>query len=198
MFNLVTEFENTIATYFGSSYAVATDCCTHAIELCLRHTKVFSVTCPTRTYISIPFTLKKLNLNWKFEEKEWSEYYFLGNTNIIDAAVLWREKSFIPGTLMCLSFQNKKHLNLVRGGMILCDNQEDYKALKRMSYDGRDLSLPWREQNITSIGYHYYMTPETAKEGIEKFNKVRDLAPKKWSHTDYPYLPMMDVFKYDE
>ena len=32
----VLEFEKRVADFFGSPYAVATDCCTHAIELCLR------------------------------------------------------------------------------------------------------------------------------------------------------------------
>ena len=32
----VKEFEVLIANYYGAKYAVAVDCCTHAIELCLR------------------------------------------------------------------------------------------------------------------------------------------------------------------
>ena len=32
----VIQFEKKIAKFFGSKYAVATDSCTHAIELCLR------------------------------------------------------------------------------------------------------------------------------------------------------------------
>ena len=35
------------------------------------------------------------------------------------------------------------------------------EELKKMSYDGRLPNIPWREQNIPSAGYHYYMTPET-------------------------------------
>jgi len=35
-FQAVTDFENKIAKYFGAPYGVAVDCCTHAIELCLR------------------------------------------------------------------------------------------------------------------------------------------------------------------
>jgi DegT/DnrJ/EryC1/StrS aminotransferase family len=34
--NSVQLFEIEIAKFFGSPYAVATDCCTHAVELCLR------------------------------------------------------------------------------------------------------------------------------------------------------------------
>ena len=191
----VRDFETLIAEYFGSPYAVATDCCTHAIELCLRYKKIGAATCPNHTYISIPFTLEKLGIRWQFENKPWKDYYFLGNTNIIDAAVLWQKNSYVPESLMCLSFQYKKHLNLGRGGMILVDNYNDYIELKKMSYDGRVDDVPWAEQNIASIGYHYYMTPETAELGIAKFNIVKDLSPKQWSWQDYPNLTNMEVFK---
>ena len=35
-FSTLFEFEQALADYTGAPYAVATDCCTHAIELCLR------------------------------------------------------------------------------------------------------------------------------------------------------------------
>jgi dTDP-4-amino-4,6-dideoxygalactose transaminase len=96
---------------------------------------------------------------------------------------------------MCLSFQFKKHLNLGRGGAILLQNKDDYDTLKKMSYDGRDLSRPWAEQDIDTIGYHYYMTPEVAKTGIELLNERKKTPGKKWSHRDYPDLREMSVFK---
>lgn len=191
----IQDFEKLIAEYFGSPYAVATDCCTHAVELCLRQQGIMAATCPTHTYISIPFTLEKLGIRWQFENKPWKDYYFLGNTNIVDAAVLWQKNSYVPGTMMCLSFQFRKHLNLGRGGMILLDNEKDYIALKKMTYDGRVDDIPWAEQNISTIGYHYYMTPESAELGISKFNTVKDLAPKEWTWQDYPNLTNMEVFK---
>ena len=75
---------------------------------------------------------------------------------------------------MCISFQFRKHLNLGRGGMILCPDKKSYYKLKKMIYDGRDPNVPWREQNIDSVGYHYYMTPETASKGIEKLPEVNE------------------------
>ena len=36
----IDEFEDKIAHFFGSPYAVAVDSCTHAIELCLRYNNV--------------------------------------------------------------------------------------------------------------------------------------------------------------
>ena len=192
--NKVQHFENIIKYFYDAKYAVAVDCCTHAIELCLRLIKPVAVTCPTHTYLSVPMTFEKLNINWAFYEQYWKDYYYIGNTNIIDAAVYWERNGYIPNTLMCLSFQYKKHLNVGRGGMILLDNPDQYEQLKKMRYDGRVDDIPWAEQNIDTIGYHYYMTPETAELGIERFKEAETKEAKKWSWRNYPDLKTMKVF----
>jgi hypothetical protein len=135
----------------------------------------------------------KLNLDWTFVNAEWVGYYFLGGTRIIDGAVNFAKDSYLPGQFMCLSFQHKKMLSLGRGGAILCPTEQDYEILKQMAYDGRTNDKPWAEQNIKQIGYHYYMTPETAQLGIEKLKTVNP--DKLWTSEDYPYLPAMEVFK---
>ena len=194
-FESITKFEKKIADFYSAPYAVAVDCCTHAIELCLRYEKTTSFSTPYRTYISVPFLAKKLNVDFHWRDEDWEDYYYLGNTNIVDAAVYWQKDGYIPGTLMCLSFQFRKHLNLGRGGMILTDNKEAAVELKKMSYDGRVPNVPWREQNITSIGYHYYMTPETAELGLSKLDEAINTPPVKWKVTDWPDLRKMGVFK---
>jgi dTDP-4-amino-4,6-dideoxygalactose transaminase len=194
MFEYVREFEEKIAKFYNAPYAVATDCCTHAIELCLRYKGYNDIIIPTHTYISIPFTLEKLNLRWKFKYQEWENYYYLGDTNIIDSAVYWKHNGYIENTYMCLSFQYKKHLSLGRGGAILLQNKEDYDILKKMSYDGRTSNKPWIEQNIDIVGYHYYMTPETAKTGIEKLSSLYHSIPKIWCYSNYPNLKEFKVF----
>lgn len=194
MFETVDKFEKEIAHYFGSPYAVATDCCTHAIELCLIKEKSNHITCPKNTYLSIPMTFVKLNLLWQFDDRRWNEFYQIKNTKIIDAAVLWRENSYISGTYMCLSFQFRKHLSLGRGGVILCETIEDYTYFKKMSYDGRLPHTPWGQQQIDTIGYHYYMTPETAELGLTKLPVAINTTPKKWSFKDYPDISKLPVF----
>lgn len=194
-FETISEFEKKIADFFGSPYAIAVDSCTHGIELCLRYEKFSKITVPTRTYISIPFLASKLNIEMEWSEEEWQDYYYLGDNNIIDAAVLWRKDSYIPKTYMCLSFQFQKHLSLGRGGVILLDDKIAYNILKKMSYDGRLPIVPWRNQNIDTIGYHYYMTPETAQLGIDKFEEAVNKTPRQWAWTDWPDLRNMEVFK---
>ena len=194
-FNVVSQFERQVAEFFGAPYAVAVDSCTHGIELCLRSKSVNKITVPIRTYLSVPFLANKLNIELEWSEQPWQDYYYIGNTNIIDAAVLWQKNSYISGTYMCLSFQYQKHLSLGRGGMILLDNENDAVLLKKMSYDGRLPNIPWREQNIDTVGYHYYMTPETATMGIEKLPQAILTKPRQWIYTDWPDLRDMDIFK---
>ena len=195
MFDKVYQLERAIADFYHAPYAIATDSCTHAIELCLRYRKIKKVTIPTRTYLSVAFLPFKLNLIWDWDKNEWKDYYYIGNTNIIDAAVYWKEGGYISGSFMCLSFQFQKHLSLGRGGMILCDNKHDCEKLKKMAYDGRISDIPWREQNIDSIGFHYYMTPETAMLGLDKLEKAKKTPPRKWVWKDWPDVSKMKVFQ---
>ena len=194
-FQLVSKFEEEIANYFGSPYAVAVDSCTHGLELCLRYKNIKQLVVPNRTYISVPFLANKLNIELVWKDESWVDFYEIGDTKIFDAAVLWRYNSYIPGAMMCLSFQYKKHLSLGRGGMILLDDKIAFSELKKMSYDGRIPNIPWRQQDIKTFGYHYYMTPETAQLGLSKLPSAIKTSPKVWKVTDWPDLTNMEVFK---
>ena len=192
-FTTVQTFEKKISEFFGSPYAVAFDSCTHGIEACLYLTEAKKIIVPKRTYVSIPFLARKMNISLEWKDENWQDYYYL-TEKIIDAAVLWKQNSFVKGTLMSLSFQYQKHLSLGRGGAVLCSSIEEYNALKKLSYDGRLPDKPWRNQNIQSFGLHYYMTPETAKLGIERLEDAISSVPKKWIVTDWPDLTLLKVF----
>jgi dTDP-4-amino-4,6-dideoxygalactose transaminase len=186
-FEIIKQFENEIAKFFGSPYAIAVDSCTHGIELCLRYAKETKINVPKRTYLSVPFLAEKLGIEREWRDEEWEDYYTVnyGEKRIIDAAVLWRKNSYIPNTFMCISFQYQKHLSLGRGGVILLDNENDFINLKKMSYDGRLPNIPWREQDIECIGCHYYMTPETAQMGLDKLETAINTNTKKWVVTEF-------------
>jgi dTDP-4-amino-4,6-dideoxygalactose transaminase len=196
-FKAVEELEKRISEFFGSPYAVAVDSCTHGIELCLRYTGEKKINVPKRTYLSVPFLAEKMGLEREWRDEVWEDYYTLnyGDKRIIDAAVLWKKDSYIPNTFMCLSFQYQKHLSIGRGGMILCGNKEDYEILKKMSYDGRLPNVPWRDQDIDTLGFHYYMTPESAEIGLSKIDKAIETEPRKWIYTDWPDLTQMKFFR---
>ena len=193
-FETVNKFEEEIAKFFGSPYAIAVDSCTHGIELSLRYNNVKSIMVPKHTYISIPFLSTKLNLGLNWTDQKWKDFYYV-SYSVIDAAVLWKPNSYVPNTFMSISFQYQKHLSLGRGGMILTDNKDAAIQLKKMSYDGRLPNIPWREQNIDTIGYHYYMTPETAQMGLDKLSTAITTQSRQWDINDWPDLTKMEIFK---
>lgn len=193
-FKPIRDFEDEVASFFAAPYAIATDCCTHAVELCLRYTKAKEITVPKHTYISIPMLATKLSIDLKWQDLDWRDHYNVTD-RVIDAAVLWKANSYVPKTFMCISFQFKKHLSLGRGGIILTDDLTAAKELKKMSYDGRCPDTPWASQNIDTMGYHYYMTPETAAIGLAKLPHAMATKPKQWTTKDWPDLTKMDIFK---
>ena len=201
MMNPILQLEERVSNYFGSPYAVAVDCCTHGVELALRlidendQGVKYQVTCPNWTYLSIPMTFEKLGYDWHFTSEKWEEFYRIGNTNIFDAATMWRQNSYIPSTIMCVSFQLKKHLSVGKGGMILLDNAEDAEILRQIRYDGRpELEAAWADQEIKRFGYHYHMTYETAQLGLDKLDDAIARVPKLWSYKDYPNLSTYEIF----
>jgi dTDP-4-amino-4,6-dideoxygalactose transaminase len=185
MFDKIFEFERALAEFTGAPYAVMTDCCTHAIELCLRFDKVSRVLFPAHTYLSIPMTMHKLGIEYNYSDKLWTgEYQFIG-TRIWDSARLLKKGMYRPGQLQCLSFGYSKPLEIGRGGAVLTDDVEVYDILSQQRYDGRDLSIsPWEQQKVFRVGYHYKPTIEEAIIGLEKLPDV-DQTPK---YVKYPDL----------
>ena len=184
-FEKIAEFESALAKFTGAPYAVMTDCCTHAIELCLRYDKSSRVLFPAHTYLSIPMTMHKLGISYDYTDKQWiGEYQFI-STRIWDSARLLKEDMYRPGQLQCLSFGYDKPLSIGRGGAVLTDDIEVYSTLKQQCYDGRDLTIsPWEQQKIFRIGYHYKPTIEEAVKGLELLPAV-DQEPK---YKEYPDL----------
>lgn len=185
MFDKIREFESALAKFTGAPYAVMTDCCTHAIELCLRYDRSSRVLFPAHTYLSIPMTMHKLGISYDYTDKQWiGEYQFI-STRIWDSARLLKQGMYRPGQLQCLSFGYGKPMEIGRGGAVLTDDVEVYDTLKHQCYDGRDLSIsPWENQKIFKVGYHYKPTIEEAVKGLELLPTI-DQEPK---YKEYPNL----------
>jgi dTDP-4-amino-4,6-dideoxygalactose transaminase len=62
MFDKILEFEKALAAYTGAPYAITTDCCTHAVELCLIYQQIKSTKFTAFTYLSIPMLMYKLKI----------------------------------------------------------------------------------------------------------------------------------------
>lgn len=195
---VVDMFEKKIADFFGAPYAVAVDSCTHAVELSfrLRNQPKDCVTVPVCTYMSIPMMLEKINQPWQFCHHTWTRLYQFHSHKIVDAATLWEANSYIDHTLMCLSFQFKKHIPIGRGGIILTDNFDHYAKLQKMCRDGRERTVLQANDDVGEIGYHYHMTPEDAARGILLFDLLHDRPGRVWSFENYKPLTEYSVFKH--
>ena len=185
-------FEKKVAEFTGAPYAVAVDCCTHALELCLEYLGASgSVLIPNRTYISVPMTLRKMGFDVRYDFIQWSGAYQISPFKIWDAAVRWKRNMYIPDSFMCLSFQIKKAIPIGRGGMILTDDERAARTLKLMSYDGRDLTTPYDSPcHVVCMGHHYYMTPEDAARGILLMDSVEERGDYM-DFSDYPRVDKM-------
>lgn len=181
MFDKIFQFEKSLAEFTGAPYAIMTDCCTHALELCFRYDKVKTCVFTPYTYLSIPMLMLKLGIHYTYLQHadQWQgEYEFYG-TRIWDSARRLEPGMYRPGRMQCLSFGHDKPLAIGRGGAILLDDAEAYETMIRQRYDGRDLKIsPWIEQQTFRVGYHYKPTPEEAIKGLSLLIGLQDQCPK--------------------
>jgi dTDP-4-amino-4,6-dideoxygalactose transaminase len=196
MFEKIKQFEDALAEFTGAPYAVMTDCCTHAIELCLRYEQVRSLKMTPYTYLSIPMLMHKLGIEYEYLDHEWQrwvgEYPFV-DTRIWDSARRLERNMYRPNTMQCLSFGHDKPLHIGRGGAIILDDKEAYDAIICMRYDGRDLNIkPWSEQKEFRVGYHYKPTPEEAVQGIAMMEGLKEHCPPP-RQVDYPDLRTITI-----
>jgi dTDP-4-amino-4,6-dideoxygalactose transaminase len=195
MFDKILKFEQELAEFTGAPYAIMTDCCTHAIELCLRYDRVREVVMTPYTYLSIPMTMHKLGIKYYYREEEWTGEYQFHGTRIWDSARRLESNMYRAGQMQCLSFGHTKPLHIGRGGAILLDNEQSYQRLIRMRYDGRDLNIsPWVEQKEFEIGYHYKPTPEEAVQGLALLQGLREFCapPKAVAYPDLRTITIKD------
>ena len=193
MFEKIKQFEEALAEFTGAPYAVMTDCCTHAIELCLRYERVKEVVMTPYTYLSIPMLMHKLGIKYYYKEEAWTGEYQFHGTRIWDSARRLEKNMYRPGQMQCLSFGHDKPLHIGRGGAIILDDRAAYDALICMRYDGRDLNIkPWVEQREFRVGYHYKPTPEEAVQGLALLEGLKEHCPPP-RHVDYPDLRTITI-----
>ena len=196
--DIVDIFERKVADWWGAKYAVAVDCCSHAIFLSFKYlletgqvTDMDTIVVPKHTYVSVPLQVIHAGLKVRFKDFGWKGSYPLYPTRVIDAGVMWTEGGYVADSLMCLSFQIKKAVPIGRGGAVLVDDPDAYSWLKLASYDGRDLTTPYDiEGHLKIQGWHMYMTPEDAARGILLMDQVGDLGSYMGS-ANYPDCSQM-------
>lgn len=193
-FKIVEMFEETVANYTGAPYAVAVTSCTDALFLCCKAVGVFEVSIPAKTYLSVPMSVIHAGASVKFTDEEWEGIYQLKPYPIYDAAKRFTSGMYKPGTHMCLSFHIKKHLKIGKGGMILTDNKEIADWLRVARYEGRH-AVPYKEDDITHLGWNMYMTPQQAAHGLALMQNYPKDVPDLIEEGGYRDLREFTVFK---
>jgi dTDP-4-amino-4,6-dideoxygalactose transaminase len=188
----VERFENKLSEFTGAPYVVTTDCCIHAIELCFRLLEIKETRFTAFTYISVPMTMRLLGVDYELSGTDWKdEYSFLG-TPVWDSARCLKPKMYRQRQYQCLSFGPGKPLDNVRGGAILLDNEEHYRQLKMMSYDGRDPSYQnWIDQKIYKQGFHYMMRYEECESATLLLDNY--ISSGDFEHRYKPYPDVRDI-----
>ena len=189
----VVNFENSIAEYAGSRYAIAVETCTAALLLSCAYKKVKEVEIPKHTYVSVPCSIIHAGGKVKFRYEEWQGLYELKPYNIIDGALRFRKDMYVSGSLHCLSFHFKKLLPIGRGGMILTDDKDARDWLIKARFDGRTEGVPLTEDNFV-LGWNMYMLPEQAARGLQVFEFIKnkdlsDIDPKTQGYPDLSKFP---------
>lgn len=197
-YKIVQMFEEEIASYTGSPYAVSVDSCTNALFLICKYLKVSKVTIPSKTYLSVPMSIMHAGGKVIFDKREktnhWIGIYQLKPYPIYDAAKRLTSGMYIPGSFMGLSFHIKKQLPIGKGGMILTDSKKAYDWFKKARYEGRSEKY-YKEDSITQLGWNMYMTPQEAAEGLCRLHHYPEHNKDLDELNGYRDLTEFEVFK---
>lgn len=211
------DFERALCEYTGASFAVATSSCTMALLLavkwCIQNADWPpperppgrpAISIPNRTYCSVPMSIWHAGGQPIFRDEKWLGWYRLLPLNVWDSARYFTSGMFEDGleiigeekkdAMICLSFHASKTLGLEQGGAILHDDPEADAWFRRARFDGRTEGVAPKDDMFNQIGFHCYLNPSTAAQGILKLHSLpRHNAPL--DNDEYPDLSEMEIFK---
>jgi dTDP-4-amino-4,6-dideoxygalactose transaminase len=192
------DFEREVAAYAGAPYCVAVNSCTAAILLavqwCRRTARFYNVEVeiPRRTYVSVPMSIRHAGARVRFRDEDWKGCYQLAPLPVYDSARYFSSGMYEKGTYQCVSFHASKTLGLEQGGAILHDNREADEWFRRMRFDGRTEGVPPKDDDFRELGWHCYLNPSTAAQGLLKLHSLpRHNEPLPNDH--YPDLSQFKV-----
>jgi dTDP-4-amino-4,6-dideoxygalactose transaminase len=208
-FKVVRDFEAALCEYTGAPYVVTTTSCTAAILLALAYkmpalreeqqVRKPDVFCPKRTYVGVPMSIVHAGGHPVFVDQDWTGAYQFGETGIWDSARYFSSDMHHPGAMECVSFHWSKILGIQQGGAILHDDPEADEWLRRARFDGRAERVAPKDDVRLILGWHAYMSPEIAAEGLVRLSHLpRHNKPLPWgpgTGSDYPDLSLLECFK---
>jgi len=157
---------------------------------------------PKRTYISVPMSIIHAGGRPTFRDEDWVGAYQLKPLPVWDSArwmtgghyrMLTERLAGATGQFVCLSFHASKTLGIEQGGAILHDNPQADEWFRMMRFDGRTEGVAPKDDAFTQIGWHAYMNPSTAAQGILKLHSLpRHNEPLP--NDEYPDLSTLKIF----
>jgi len=213
-YQVVRDFEAELCRYTGSRFAVTMTSCTMALLLaCFWDAKcrasefdglrinievirrILEFEIPRRTYVSVPMSIIHAGGKVAFRDEEWSGAYQLKSSPVWDSARRFTSGMYVAGQFQCLSFHPSKILGLSgHGGAILHNDPEADEWLRKARYDGRTEGLAPKDDKFTMFGWHCYMAPETAAQGLVRLKLLPD-HNDDLPNSDYPDLSKMEIFQ---
>jgi dTDP-4-amino-4,6-dideoxygalactose transaminase len=206
IYKITDEFEEKLAHYTGAKYVVTLDNMSNALFLALyyenhikKSIKDGVVTCPSRTYPSVPCEIihAGLKIEWiPIEGKTLKGAYNLGNSNVWDSALSFTADMYVPKSHMCVSFTGPyKTFKLSKGGAILTDDYEAYLWFRRARYSGRR-EMSYHDDHFDMLGWNFYMMPELAARGLLLMGQFYNMDGTK-KHNEDLELPYPDLSKFE-
>ena len=194
--DIVEIFEQKVAEYAGSKYAVAVDSCTNALFLCLKYLNASGkIQIPNKTYISVPQSIIHAGCEVEFMDVDWSGCYHLNPYPVVDSATRFTKDMYIQDTYQCLSFHIRKILPIAKGGMILTNDIKAVDWLKLAEYEGRNRHVPHHSMpSPVMMGWNMYMPPEQAARGLELFDVVKEENEDCGGSWSYKDLTEFEIF----
>lgn len=192
-FQVVRDFESAICEYTGARFCVTTNSCTNALFLCCKYLGVKEVCIPRFTYVGVAMSIINSGAKVKFDDRQWRGTYSLDPYPIHDSARRFTAGMY-GGGYECVSFHWSKILGIQQGGAILHEDEGADKWFRKARFDGRTEGVSPKEDTFDTPGWHFYLSPEIAAEGLVRLSflpqKNEDLP-----NSDYPDLSLAPVFK---
>jgi len=206
-FDIVKSFEREVANYTGAPYCVAVNSCTNALFLALKyHNLVESksnkkiVEVPKKTYVSVPMQIIHAGFKVGFRDQEWRGAYRLRPLNVWDSARRFTSNMFEVENIngenhyMCVSFHWSKILGVQQGGAIIHNDPKFDEWARRARFDGRTEGVAPKDDTFQELGYHMYMSPEIAAEGLVRLMHLPKVN-EDLKNDDYPDLSKYHIFR---
>ena len=185
------DFEQALCDYTGAPFAVCVNSCTMALLLAVewyikrRSLQQFgrsklplppAIEIPKLTYVSVPMSIIHAGGRPTFRDEEWSGAYQLKPLPLWDSARYFTSGMYrhgaVDGAMICVSFHSSKTLGIEQGGAILHDNSQADAWLRRARFDGRTSGVAPKDDHFTQVGWHCYMNPSTAAQGLLKLHSL--------------------------